>query len=72
MSDSKSSDPSRNATAHKAETPAATATSSPRQALVSAATQYWLNVIAAGKAAKVADAAPVEAALSGRQRAVRA
>jgi hypothetical protein len=68
MSDSKSSDP----TPHKAETPATAATSSPRQAPVSAATQYWLNVIAAGKVAKAADAAPGEAAKPGCQRGMRA
>jgi hypothetical protein len=74
MSDSKTSDPSRNSTPHKGEPPAAAANSSsrPAQAPVSAATQYWLNVIAAGKAAKAADAAPVEAAEPGRQRGMRA
>jgi hypothetical protein len=74
MSDSKGSGPSRDSTPHKVDMPAAAATSSPRpaQAPVSAATQYWLNVIAAGRAAKSADAAPVEAAKPGRQRGLSA
>jgi hypothetical protein len=73
MSDTKSSSPSRDPVPREAEAPAAASASTqqPVQGQVSAATQYWQGIAAAGRAAKPAAATPAEAATPGHHRRAR-
>lgn len=68
MSNTKSSSPSRDPAPRQAGTPATASaiTQQPVQGQVSAATQYWQGVAAAGRAAK-----PAEAETPGHQRRAR-
>ena len=72
MSDTKGSNPSRDAAPRRAEASASAGASTQQPGQASAATQYWQGVAAAGRAAKPAASPSAAAVTAGRQRGMGA